>query len=200
MRLCFFIEPLEPRISLSAGFIAADGIPGGAATLDLGHTPERPSIALQPDGGIIVADNEYTDECTDCGYIVRFNRDGSRDWTFGDKGIARIPDYSPDIDFLLSKPDGKFIAFSWAGIYQFDSNGAFDQSFDPDANFGDDYMIEFAALAPDGDLILSGQDWSHSKVLPSGIIPSHIALYRLNSNGTKDHSFGNGGILQRQYA
>src|SRR5438874_7216819 len=101
MRVCFLLEPLEPRITLSAGFIAADGIPGGAVTLDLGHSPDSPSFALQPDGRIIVADNQYTDDCYDCGYIVRFNPDGSRDSTFGDKGVARIR-YYEDIDNLLS--------------------------------------------------------------------------------------------------
>src|SRR5882724_7128630 len=122
MRLCFFLEPLEPRISLNAGFIAADGIPGGAATLDLGHSPNNSSFAFQSDGSIIVADNEFVDGCSDCGYIVRFNADGSRDLTFGDKGVARIPDYD-DIDNLLSKPDGKFLVFSWSGIFQFDAHG-----------------------------------------------------------------------------
>ena len=198
MRPCFLLEPLEPRLTLSAGFIAADGIPGGAVTLNLGHQLNYPSFAFQPDGGIILADSEYTNDCSGCGYIVRFNSDGSRDLTFGDKGVARVP-YYHDIDNLLSKPDGKFLAFSWSAIYQFNSDGHPDTSFMP-AHFGADSHIGDAAIAPDGGLILAGQDWSNAIELPSGDLASHLALYRLNGDGTRDRSFGNRGIIQRQYA
>src|SRR5215216_2751785 len=102
MRLCFYLEPLEPRITLSAGFIATDGIPGGAVKLDLGQEQYWNAFVFQPNGKILASDSAYSRTGYECSdnlrpqedhsrtFFVRFKPDGSRDSDFGDEGIVNL--------------------------------------------------------------------------------------------------------------
>src|SRR2546429_4365184 len=104
MRPCFLLEPLEPRLTLSAGFIAADGIPGGAAALNLaGHPVYDAHFVLQPDGKVVVSAYDFQQD-NDCGgraFFVRFNPDGSRDPTFGENGITNFSCFWDDFNDLV---------------------------------------------------------------------------------------------------
>ena len=86
MRLCFLLEPLEPRLTLSAGFLAAHGVPGGAVFLDLGNDVSLPRFFFQPDGKFLATDNlpDYGPDCPGGWkeyegkrFFARFNPDGS---------------------------------------------------------------------------------------------------------------------------
>src|SRR5438034_911217 len=118
MRLCFLLEPLEPRITLSAGFIASAGLPGGAVPVPLHYlSPYYPPLfALQPDGRIIVAgyqengapicDNDWYGFAGRA-FLFRLNRDGSGDSTFGDDGITNVDCFPEGFVQLVSQADGK---------------------------------------------------------------------------------------------
>jgi uncharacterized delta-60 repeat protein len=208
MRLCFFLEPLEPRLSLSAGFISADGIPGGAITLDLdGHLPTMPRLALQPGGKIVVADYAYDEKgCRGRAYFLRFNRNGSRDLSFGDNGVTSLHCFPIEFDALLAQPDGKIIAQSIEGVYRLSADGQIDSTFNtfsklPLPYSADDSSIGRIALAPDGRILVGGQAWlDYHKVVYGNIIPSNLALMRFNADGAPDPTFASSGALAREYS
>src|SRR5258705_6783094 len=164
MRLCFLLEPLEPRLTLSAGFIAADGIMGGAVSLNLdGNLPSMPRLALQPDGRIVFADYAYDQKsCRGRSYFLRFNRDGSRDASFGDNGVTSINCFPIEFDALLAQPDGRIIAQSIEGLRRLNPDGQLDSSFHalsktPLPYFVQDSSINRVGIAPDGRIVLGLQ-------------------------------------------
>ena len=215
MRPCFFLESLEPRITLSAGFLAADGIPGGAVELDLGQEPLWTAFVIQSDGKILASDyndqgysvtvegdDAPTAECSDDQntFFVRFNPDGSRDSQFGHAGIVNLGCQEP-FDQLLLQPDGKILAMGdMTGIRRFTPDVRTDPTFHttvpplPIPNF-DSYDFERIAIAPDGRIFSGGQAW----VEPDDF-SSYLGLLSFNSDGTRDLSFGNRGALSAKYA
>src|SRR5438132_1577221 len=205
MRPCFFLEPLEPRLTLSAGFIATDGIPGGAIRLDLGHQPFLPLFLFQPDGKIIATDNN-PDDGTACyndwgglTYFARFNSDGSRDVTFADNGIINLPCAIPGFDQILRQPDGKILGMTdTAEIFRFTEDGRLDSSFYP-VTFPSVYSgyhldLRSMALFPNGSIVAGGEAWTDDQ---SGLL---AALIRLNADGSPDLDFGTQGAVAPKYA
>ena len=194
MRVCFLLEPLEPRITLSAGFIATDGIPGGAITFDFnGRAPEFPSFAFQPNGKLLASDR---DSSSDCGtFLLRFNPDGSRDRDFGAKTPTQLCD-SSGLHQLLALRDGSFYAVSMDGVFHFNPDGRMDSSFTSDAALANMDFIDFIAPTGDGHILVAGEIWTDD----FATTPSQLALFRLNSDGAPDLSFGASGALAEQYA
>src|SRR5438552_3406119 len=212
MRPCFLFEPLEPRITFSAGFIAADGIPGGAVKLDLGREQYWDAVVFQPDGKILASGSAYSRTGYECSdnlgpqedhsrtSFVRFNPDGSRDSDFGDEGIVNLYCFGESFYQLLLQPDGKILGMSdQNGIFRFTADGRIDKTFQntvfdlPIPNF-DYYDFERIAVAPDGRIISGGQAWTEDEQ------GSYLGLLSFNSDGTRDLSFGAGGALSAEYA
>jgi uncharacterized delta-60 repeat protein len=160
------------------------------------------AVALQPDGKIVVAgDTSEIGSTTDFGdvLVARFNVDGSLDNGFGSTG-ARIFDVTSATDMARSvviQPNG-FIVVSGVpittsgdvptAVARLDASGNLDPSF----GTGGKLMISTArigyglALQPDGKLLLAGGTQG---------FPSSFALGRLNTDGSWDSSFGNGGAV-----
>ncbi len=208
MRPCFLLEPLEPRIILSAGFIAADGIPGGAIKLDLGQEPNMPIFAILPGGKILAADSLYDDDpaCSEIpdgyqirDYFFRFNPDGSRDPSFGENGLVSFCS-SDTYDQLLPMPDGKFLAMSdEGGIFRFSAAGQPDKTFRtvvPDLPIPrfEMYDFEHIGIGQDGQIFSGGQSWdSHDDV-------SYLGFLSFRPDGTLNRSFGDHGALAAKYS
>ena len=117
---------------------------------------------------------------------------GDLDPAFGTDGVAILPtggtasSAAPKV--IALQPDGKIVTVS-AGtpvtVWRTDASGQPDASFGqqgealiPFPNFG---SVVGVAIAPDGKIVVAGN------------ATGGIALFRLNSNGTLDSTFGNDG-------
>src|SRR5438477_6162774 len=165
MRLCFLLEPLEPRLTLSAGFLAAHGVPGGAVFLDLGNDVSLPRFFFQPDGRFLATDNlpDYGPSCPGewseyegKRYFARFNPDGSRDAAFGDNGAVNYPCFEDNFDLFLQQTNGKILAVTDSGgLSRFSAGGRIDSSFSSTDRLAIPYDVGYSvseqiAVAPDG--------------------------------------------------
>lgn len=122
--------------------------------------------------------------------VVRLNRDGAIDQTFGSNGALTNAEVGK-LDDLAVAPDGR-IAFV-AGFGQLtvvQKNGSLDSTFgsggrmDLRATFGG-IRASAAEFQPDGKLVVVGQ---------AAASPT-LAAVRLHSDGSADTGFGNGGLV-----
>lgn len=166
-------------------------------TIDLSFNPGTStnetieSIALQPDGKIIIGGTFTSYNGTFIRGIARINSNGTLDNSF-------VPQSNLDMIFhvrdICLQNDGKIIVagnFNTYGgidrknIVRLNSNGTIDTSFNPGTGF--DRMVLKTQLQNDGKIIVGGDFLSFNNLAANKII-------RLNSNGTRDTSFniGNG--------
>lgn len=167
------------------------------------------SIALQPDGKIVVGGEFTTSFTVPFDFIVfRFNANGSLDTGFDGDGYA-MTDFNSSFDEARSihvLADGKILAAGRAGIngntqYNFglaryNANGSLDTSFD-----GDGKAVAFADNTP-GSEDYSSVVLSNGKIVvgryrtqPSPGFSTEGQIARFNSNGSVDTSFGAGGLI-----
>lgn len=114
----------------------------GKVTTDFGGTTDQAfSVALQPDGRIIVAGLRITNGPADDFVVARYNVDGSLDATFdGDGKVAT--DIGNNFNWAFSvavQPDGKLVAAGFStstsrdfALVRYNSDGSLDTSFDAD--------------------------------------------------------------------
>jgi uncharacterized delta-60 repeat protein len=113
--------------------------------------PVHPSLAVQPDGKILVGGSG----------IERFNANGSYDPSFG--GLAQAQD-SPSAVIAL-QADGKIVAAGGGKIARYNSDGSFDTEFGKQIigskvgfvtipNFGASAL----AVQPDGQIVVTGSN------------------------------------------
>ena len=100
------------RLNSDGSFDQTFGTNGRVFT-DLGVLEFARSLALQPDGKILVGAESANSPVSFNGWlwVMRYNTDGSLDASFGIGGKAQTPIYeeSPESSDLLIQPDGKII-------------------------------------------------------------------------------------------
>jgi uncharacterized delta-60 repeat protein len=159
------------------------------------------SVALQPDGKILVAGNQNNGS-TDYFTLARYNSYGTLDSSFSGSGAISVSfGSSSKGSSVILQPDGKILAAggSWNGsnwdfaLFRLNSNGSFDTSFDGDggtttaigASNDEGYS---AILQPDdGKIVVGGLSWNGSNW--------DFALVRYNANGSLDTTFDGDGRL-----
>jgi uncharacterized delta-60 repeat protein len=169
----------------------------GIVTTDVTGGWERITrLALQSDGKIIAAGYSSTNinDIT----VVRYNTTGSVDTSFGTNGFINKDLQTRDdrIEGVAVQSDDKIllVGSSARAVGDIDGfairltkDGGFDNTFNTTGisiiDYGNDEQFSGAAILPDGKIIVSGVKVSGS----SGV-------YRYNSNGTLDSSFGVGGF------
>ena len=171
------------------------------------------SIVIQPDGKIVVAGGAFP-LFTFAGdfKIVRYNRNGSLDTSFGDGGIVTtiFPAGSYAFDVVL-QADGKIIA---AGTYFVDFNpgdmsdtdfalARYNPDGTPDATFGAGGQVttDFVGKEDDAFTVLIQPD---GKIIAVGSANDPVNFYdfaavRYLSNGTIDTSFGVAGKVSTDF-
>lgn len=178
-----------------------------------GEISEAQAIIVQPDGKIVVAgtksvfNNQYSKS-----FIARFNTDGSIDKSFNTVGYT---DYSVNNSAIEGaydigmQSDGKILICGYSVIssasgYSYTSflmrlntNGTFDTTF----------AINGVATQPNsrattlnvlnnGKILVAGLMFDSIKFNPTSI----NGIYRYNTNGSLDDSFGTNGIVKSNLA
>jgi uncharacterized delta-60 repeat protein len=180
---------------------------GGKILTKAGGLRFAASLALQPDGKILVAGNADIGG-NDFG-LVRYNSDGTLDHSFTNNGrlIKDFSDFRTCSDMVV-QPDGTILlvgsgprAYRQASAFciaRYQSDGKIDSSFGADGivttifSSGSD-GTGAVALQPDGKFVLVG--WADISTTISANRRPPIAVARYHSDGSLDTSFGDGGKL-----
>ena len=208
MPCCSIIAAIVIAMSLfapgRAGAAAGDLDPrfghGGVAFTDFAQTEDYAySVTVQADGKIVLSGQSgiYPDLHS---ALVRHNRNGSLDSTFGTGGKVTVT-FNSVSDYLFKvalQSDGKIVAAGSSGataflLARFNADGNLDQAFGTNGSvettFGDQ-TAEARALVvqADGKIIVVGVSGagSYSEL-------NDFALARYNSDGSLDQTFGTGG-------
>jgi uncharacterized delta-60 repeat protein len=149
---------------------------GGKVTTDpFGYGAGASAITLQTDGKLVVAGGASASNFSGGFALVRYNRDGSLDPTFGNGGkvLTDFVDSNSGAHAVAFQPaGGKIVAVGWAthphAGYQIDfaaarynSNGSLDESFAVDGKtttdfFCDDDSAFGVAIQPDNKVVAVG--------------------------------------------
>ena len=177
---------------------------GGWVRTDLDNWNDSASdITLQPDGKILQSGTSRDDFA-----LVRYNRDGSLDATFGDGGWVRTDflGFGDESKAVAVQPDGRILVAGYAmkktGDYDYDydfalarylADGSLDTSFGGDGKVttdltGDQDRAQALVIQPDGKIILVGP------ARRTGYLHD-FAVVRYNTDGSLDASFGIGGYV-----
>ena len=179
----------------------------GMVTTDIGNiSNEVYDIALQNDGKILLLWRSYKEENNyDIG-LLRYRPNGMLDSTFGADGLV-LTDVggSNDVgyDFLLQK-DGKILVagsteteFGYTDplILRYTTNGRLDPAFGSGGivrpSMIRDQSLNAIALQPDGKILAAGRMFNG--------FDDDILLFRCNSNGSPDRTFGSEGIVTTDF-
>ncbi len=170
------------------------------------------SMQLQHDGKIVLGYGYKNIQ------LSRRKVDGSLDSSFGKKGIAQfnVPYItSPYDNFYLGQmiiqPDDKIVATgqgsiqfkaNYATCTRINANGTLDSSF-ADNGFARTSFLSTSDYIEANRPVLQGD----GKIIIGGILsvyypptPDSSVLLRLNTDGTLDRSFGNGGYVKNAHA
>ena len=154
------------------------------------------SVAIQPDGRILVAGKSYTIDWDFS--MARYLSDGTLDVTFSQDGKVIISAGTDDdaAHAIALQSDGKIILVGEAvdatlpdfAVVRLNADGTLDNSFGSGGKvitpMGADYDYAYAVvIQSDGRIVVGGTANS----------PADFALARYLTNGTLDPEFGNGG-------
>lgn len=183
-------------VSFGSGGTVTTGLNFGGTPNDRGN-----SVAIQPDGKIVVFGDYDTGQNRDNVVLIRYNTDGSLDGGFGSGGI-RTDNFSFNNGgrTVRLQPDGNILVAGATCINgicdtyvaRYTTGGVRDSSFGANGVT----VISFVsgsesangmALQPDGKIVLAGygQNGSVSESLVS----------RFNADGTLDPTFGANGLF-----
>lgn len=178
----------------------------GYVLTDIGTGDDRAmSVALQPDGKIVVAGSTQDEFQFDSDFaLVRYNDDGSLDATFGNGGKVVTPmDATGGYDYathVIVQPNGKIVASGNNGLSfalaRYNPNGTLDTTFNTTGivttNIGSFGYANGAALQNDGKIVLTGA------VYVGGAYD--FGLVRYNPNGSLDTTFNTTGKVLTDFA
>ena len=175
-----------------------DGDGKVTTTISSSNTDEAYSIAIQPDGKIVVGGRARMSNYDFA--VVRYNSNGSLDTTFDTDGKVTTPigSRNDDVYAMVIQPDGKIVVAGRSrnssnydfALARYNANGSLDTSFDTDGKLvttiGTSTDEAYAlVLQSDGKLVAAGRATIGST--------TDFALVRYNSNGSLDTTFDSDG-------
>ncbi len=166
-------------------------------------------VALQKDGKIVVVGTTYNGFNWDI-LILRYNKKGTLDSTFGTGGVVTYngtANHHDEGQGVAIQPDGKIVVVGhsfngskWVAVLlRYISNGTLDSTFGTggvvtyNRSSPVDLSVEGhgVAIQPDGKIVVLGDTMD----LPYWNANWDVILIRYNSNGTLDNTFGTGGAV-----
>ena len=175
--------------------------PGFVATTFDDKSASPTSVAIQPDGKILVAGHQNHDKWA----VARYLPSGTLDTSFDGDGRQTIG-FDGDANDILVQSDGKIVVvgghlntgpvglgFDWNfAMARLNPNGRLDTTFNgggkKEVGFGGEFeFAEAAAIDSQGRIIVVGDSSQ-----PNGY---RFAVTRLKKDGTKDTTFGDGGTV-----
>lgn len=178
-------------------------IPLGSAATDFGGTEGARSVAVRPDGKIIVGGYSYAPN----GFaLARYHPDGRLDTTFGTDGAVIISDFfgdPPEGMEVRLDGNGNIVIAGFTGdalnfaVARYTGDGI------PDSSFGSNGKVMTNLTGSfDYDLAYTLAIQSDNKIILGGFCDGcgatprqDFALVRYNQNGTLDTTFGSGGVV-----
>lgn len=175
----------------------------GIITTDFGLNDFAQAIAIQADGGILIAGKSYNGNNYDFG-VVRYKSNGVLDTSFGTNGklttaIGLSGDYASS---MILQTDGRILVAGSSNIngisnfslVRYKVDGSLDSTFGNSGKITTDVFGHSSAysvtLQTDGKIIAAGTGFSTSAFTDS------IALVRYIINGSLDNSFdGDGKVI-----
>ena len=159
----------------------------------VGQTDEATSVAIQPDGKIVVAGHSVTRTNR---IVVRYNSNGTLDTGFGTSGVFSAPIGFVTFDEadLALQSDGKVVVVGTTNVedvisfsvMRLNSDGILDNSFGAGGKVNTSFAANDRAysvqLQSDGKIVVAGR--SNSK---------DMAIARYNTNGSLDTGFDGDG-------
>jgi len=189
----------EPTVTpCSAGSLDTTFDGDGIVTTPIQTLDQSESIAIQADGKIVVAG--HSEDATGGGFaLVRYNRDGSLDTTFGSGGkvMTRVASGGA-CEAIALQADGKIVAAGTAyvpgpgiefALVRYNTDGSLDTTFNGDGkvttHIGFDDRAYSVAIQPDGRMVAAGTSHSGQNF--------DFALVRYNPDGSLDTTFHGDG-------
>ncbi len=160
----------------------ADGTLDASFNTGTGANSTVNTIALQPDGKILIGGNITTYNGSTANRITRLNADGTLDAGFTGTGANRI------VFAIAPQPDGKILIGGLFTTYngsaanymtRLNADGTLDAGF---SGFGPNNRVRAIAMQPNGKILVGGRFTTYN-----GVITNRIT--RLNADGTKDAFF-----------
>lgn len=159
------------------------------------------SVIVQPDNKIILG-GYMSDQYSQNFAVIRYNRNGSLDTTFGNNGKFSLDTFGKydNIRAVRLQSNGKIILGGWAhrfdnnktgfALIRLNTNGTLDTTFGTDGKVFIDITNGYAysmKIQSDDKIILGGYSWN--------TLNSDFTLVRINADGSIDTTFGNQGIV-----
>lgn len=177
---------------------------GGVAVTTVGSSGGQAyTVAVEPDGKIVLGGYAFISGSTTGFALVRYNSDGLLDASFGNQGkvVTSISGTSTQdsINSIVIQPDGKIVAagrvlgnFADSALARYNPDGSLDSSFGVAGKVINsistrDDLLSDVALQTDGKLVASGFAWAPTT-------NNDFLVARYNPDGTRDSSFGIGGF------
>ena len=162
---------------------------GGKVLASLQYQSRGYSLAIQPDGRIVVVGSIYSPALpNEPEYLaVRFETTGAYDTSFGTGGVLRIGIPGEALDVAL-QPDGKLVIVGSVTdgsfcLVRLNSGGSLDTSFDGDGKVFAPGFARKLALQQDARIIVAGSASDRSMIA------------RFNPNGSLDETFDGDGVV-----
>jgi uncharacterized delta-60 repeat protein len=168
---------------------------GGKVTTDFNSGAQAYSVAIQPDGKIVVVGSAWP------GFAVaRYNTDGSLDPTFGAGGKVTTPGSGVAYSVAIA-PNGKIVAAGQSesdfAVVRYNPDGSLDASFDTDGKVTTDINSAYdtaysVAIRADGKIVVAGDGYNRSAGR------NFFTLVQYNVDGSLDTSFDGDGKVMTQ--
>jgi uncharacterized delta-60 repeat protein len=183
-----FSSILFSNAQAAAGDLDSTFGAGGKVTTLVGTGAAANDVVIQPDGKIVIAGGANVSNGSIL--LIRYNSDGSLDNSFGSGGISTT--VSPvGIRAMALQADGKIVLVGATGseipqifLFRFNGNGSLDNTF---ASSG---MAQVGIGSP---VDVAIQADSKIVVLTKLSLPVALSIFRYNTDGSLDLTFGTGG-------
>jgi uncharacterized delta-60 repeat protein len=171
----------------------SDGTQDTSFTTGTGFGNYVNTIALQPDGKIIVGGWFVSYNGETVNKIIRLNSDGTQDTTFitgsGINGEVFAVAVQTDGKIMVTGNFQSYNGVAANDIMRLNSDGTIDATFSSGTGFNIDVIA--IAVQPDGKTIVGGRFFDYNDILENNIV-------RLNSDGSKDTTFITGTGFNRK--